>query len=280
MSPPPTNVGAEHLGSMAIPYTLYEKSSTSDLDSFKGCQISSTSTNSTFLFKNFEVTLNMKGLLRLANGARIRPQQSVANPTGYITPTNVIIDDKHYELLADDANKYTYDLRRLYLFFHKAFHVSSHYLSQVGFNAQDGLQIYADMKEHFCGHAMKDINRLIRLIIEYKCDYSKSIQEDIVRLDNIFLDVDYTMGTPINPMMKMAFFMFNFQFDKRPAVEACLANISFVNGTYGQAYQAVLRLVQNIVVGSTDSRHHMKALAPPTPPPSTKNEICRQMSLW
>ena len=65
------------------------------------------------------------------------------------------------------------------------------------------------MKEHFCGHAMKDINRLIRIIIEYKCDYSKSIQEDIVRLDNIFLDVDYTMGTPMNPMMKMAFFMFN-----------------------------------------------------------------------
>ena len=37
MSPLPSNVGAEHLGSMAIPYTLYEKSSASDLDSFKGC---------------------------------------------------------------------------------------------------------------------------------------------------------------------------------------------------------------------------------------------------
>ena len=79
----------------------------------------------------------------------------------------------------------------------------------------------------------------------------------------------------MNSMMKMAFFTCNFQFDKRPAVEACLANISFVNGTYGQAYQAVLRLVQNIVVGSTDSRHHMKALTPPTPLSSTKNEPCR-----
>ena len=67
----------------------------------------------------------MNGLLTLANGARVRPQQTVANPTGFIAPTNVMIDDKHYELLADDANKYAYDLRRLYLFFHKAFRLAS-----------------------------------------------------------------------------------------------------------------------------------------------------------
>lgn len=95
------------------------------------------------------------------------------------------------------------------------------------------LELWLDMKEYFRGHAGKDITRINRLITDFKIDKDASIQEDVVRLDDLFRDLAFTMGREMPEEMKLATFMSLFQFDKRPAVKTCLANIFFVNGTYG-----------------------------------------------
>ena len=136
-----------------------------------------------------------------------------------------------------------------------AFDQSVYYLSQEGFLNQDPIRIYTDMKKH--GHTGKDLIRIDRLVQDYKPDNNVNIQKDSVRLDNLFIEYEYNLQQKMYDEIKLARFMSLFQFDKRPTVEMCLANLSFVSCTYGQAFQAVMQL-SNII--DTPPRHQMKAL--------------------
>ena len=250
-------------------HSNYQKVLQSEIDSLKPFTITNANiTQGHALLRKMEYVFSMSNVLTLMNGARQPPEESADNPTGYKPPLTRVIDNIEYRLAADDCGLWNHDYRRSFGYLYYSIDQSAYHLSQEGFLHQDPVRIYTDIKNHFHGHSGKDMIRIDRLIQDYKPDHSVSIQKDIVRLDNIFLEYEYTLQKPMYDEMKLARFMSLFQFDKRPAVEMCLANLSFVNCTYGQAFQAVMRLSNIIDPGA---RHQMKSLGTN----DKKTELCR-----
>ena len=254
-----------------IHHSLYGKTLQADIDTIKSHVIKSSNLSSSHsAFKQLEEILLMNRLLSLLNGARLQPMETPSNPTGYSPAQTIYIDNMPFKLQADDAQKYDYDHGRCFPYLFHAFDRSVYYLSQVGFHTQDPILVYTDMKSYFNGHAGKDISRINRQITDFKVDPNVSIQQDVVRLDDLFRELDFTMSGVMHEELKLATFMTLFQFDKRPAVESCLANLCFINGTYGQAFQSILKLTNKV---DTSARHHMKSLTPANT--NKKTEVCR-----
>ena len=67
--------------------------------------------------------------------------------------------------------------------------------------------------------------RINRLINDFKADHNVPIQKDVTRLDNYYCELDAAMEKKMREELKMAWLMSIFQFDKRPGVEACMAQI-------------------------------------------------------
>ena len=141
-----------------------------------------------------EKILLMNRLLSLLNGARLQPIETPTNPTGYSPAQTIYIDNIPFKLQAEDAQKYDYDHERCFPYLFHAFDRSVYYLSQVSFHTQDPILVYTDMKSYFNGHAGKDISRINRQITDFKVDPNVSIQQDVVRLDDLFRELDFTMS--------------------------------------------------------------------------------------
>ena len=161
---------------------------------------------------------------------------------------------------------------RLYDYFHNAFHTSTDYISPHGFTQQDGIQIYEDMKKHFQGHNGNDILRLILSLLAYRPNLSVSIQEEVVRLDKIFQDIDYALGHEFELAVKMAFFLAHFQFDTRPGVSHFVGNLKYTKVDYHMARVGIEDIITPLVLGAGAPKHAMKALS------SAKTELCRNFA--
>ena len=252
-----------------VHHSLYQKTTQIDIDSCKANVINNSNIQQGHaLLKKNEAVFHMAGILTLINGARQPPQESADNPHGFRPAMTKTVHHVEYRIANDDCAKWEYDYQRSYQLLYLAFDNSVYYISQEGFHNQDPIRVYTDMKKHFHGHSGKDLIRIDSLIHDFKPDLSVSIQKDIVRLDNLFIEYEYTLQRIMFDEMKLARFMSLFQFDKRPAVEMCLANLAFVNCTYGQAFQAVMQLSNAI---DSNPRHQMKALTAT----NKKQELCR-----
>lgn len=241
-----------------VHHSLYQKTSQTDIDNAKANAISHSNIQQGHaLLKKIEGVFMMAGLLTIMNGARQPPQYSADNTHGWRPAMTKTVYSVEYRINNDDCAKWEHDYHRCFQLIFHAFDHSIYYLSQEGFHNQDPIRVYTDMKKHFHGHSGKDLIRIDRLIQDYKPDNNVSIQKDIVRLDNLFIEYEYTLQHKMYDEMKLARFMSLFQFDKRPTVEMCLANLAFVNCTYGQAFQAVMQLSTVI---DLPPRHQMKAL--------------------
>jgi hypothetical protein len=98
------------------------------------------------------------------------------------------------------------------------------------------------------------------------------IKEDIVRLDDLFREVDEVTGTPLSDIYKLSYFMCHFQSDTRPGVATRIATLDFTGCNYNDMFRAIY----DLSVVAPVHLQHLKAL---TKTPKTKkeksNEICR-----
>ena len=255
----PSSKEAPSIDYPPIHYSNYQKTSQSDFDVLKSNMITSDNlTKSHEIFRNAESIFSMNNVLTIMNGARQQPEPTSDNPTGYRQSYLVTLKGVEYKISSDDAGKYDHDYMRCFPMIFYLCHRSIYYLAQAGFLNQDPIVIYTALKEHFNGHAGKDMIRINRLINDFKSDNNATIQKDLIRLDNLYRELEYTMGKPMHEELKLAQLMSLFQFDKRPGVEACMAQISFCTYSYGPALHAIMALAN--AIDSNTTRHQMKSL--------------------
>ena len=223
-------------------------------------------------FRTAESIFSVNNLLIIMNGVRQQPEPTTSNPTGYRSPCIITYKGIDYRISADDVGKYDHDFSRCFQLLFYLCHRSIYYLAQEEFLNQNPNLIYAALKEYFSGPAGKDMIRINRLINEFKVDNSVPIQKDVVRLDNYYRELDAAVEKKMHEELKMAQLMSIFQFDKRPGVEVCMAQISFCNFGYGQTIITIMELANTI--DSTHTRHQMKSLSAT----DKKTELCRGFS--
>ena len=99
------------------------------------------------------------------------------------------------------------------------------------------------MKKHFEGRDAKDVlyhtmnlHRFLPLPKEY------DIKEDILRLDDLFQQVDLVTGAPLSEIYKLSYFMFRFKHDPRPMVASRIQTPDFTKCYYNDMYRAINEL--------------------------------------
>jgi hypothetical protein len=65
------------------------------------------------------------------------------------------------------------------------------------------------------------------------------IKEDIVRLDDLFQQVDLVTGAPLSEIYKSSYFMCHFQHDPRPMVTTRIQTLDFTKCNYNDMYRAI-----------------------------------------
>ena len=203
------------------------------------------------------------------NGVRQQLEPTTSNPTSYRFPCIITYKGIDYRISADDVGKYDHDYSRCFPVLFYLCSRSIHNLEQEGFINQNPITIYTALKDYFNGHAGKDMIRINRLINDFKVNNSVPIQKDVIRLDNYYRELDAAMEMKVHEELKMALLMSIYQFDKRPGVEACMAQILFCNFGNGQAIIAIMELAN--AIDSTHTRHQMKTLTAT----DKKTKLCR-----
>ena len=152
------------------------------MDSIKQNQISTTTVGSSKRFKALDNMLHVVGLYPIAMGMRREPIPTRQNPSGYSEPTTSENRDGtfNYEP-ADDVTRWAHDEKCLYNVMLNTFHESTNYLCADSFTSRDGIAIYKRMHKHYYGHTEADMNRLRRLLQNFKGSTATCLQEVLVR---------------------------------------------------------------------------------------------------
>lgn len=227
-------------------------------------------------FKKWEALksiMEISDLLTMFKGLRTKPIPTEANPRGYTDGYHVLHKGRTYTIGPDDVNKYIWDFRRLYPLIDAAFDSSAWHLSQVGFRNHDAIMVYNDLEKHFEGRDAKDVLYHTMNLHRFTAQPKEfDIKEDIVRLDDLFREVDEVTGTPLSDIYKLSYFMCHFQSDTRPGVATRIATLDFTGCNYNDMFRAIY----DLSVVAPVHLQHLKAL---TKTPKTKkeksNEICR-----
>jgi hypothetical protein len=182
------------VGYPPIHYSNYQKTSQADFDATKTITITSENLHKSHeAFKTVESIFSMNGILTVMNGVRQQPEPSASNPTGYRFPCTIKYKGIDYRISADDVGKYDHDYSRCFPLLFYLCHRSIYYLEQEGFQNQNPIAIYTALKDYFNGHAGKDMIRINRLINDYKADHNVPIQKDVIRLDNLYRELESSM---------------------------------------------------------------------------------------
>ena len=194
---------------------------TSDMEQVKANQISSISPGANKRFKALDNILHTLGLYSMASRTRREPIPTRLNPSGYSEQTTSRNDDGTYNFIpADDVIRWAHDLRRLFNIMLNAFHESTHYLCADEFLARDGPAIYKKMHEHFYGHTEADINRLRRLLQNFKGSTATYFKEDLVKFSTLIMEFEYAQNRRGTEQERLQFLHNAFINDPRPNVKA------------------------------------------------------------
>ena len=111
-----------------------------------------------------------------------------------------------------------------------AFSESTHYLCADSFTSRDGIANYHRMHEHFYGHTEADINRLRRLLQNFKGSTATCFKEDLVKFTTLMIGFEYAQAQPSTEQERLQFLHNTFINDSRPNTKAyfmsCHAHIS------------------------------------------------------
>lgn len=168
---------------------------TSEIEQIKQNQISTTTVGSNKRFKALDNMLHVIGLYPMAAGTRREPIPTRQNPLGYSEPTtSENLDGTYNYILADDVTRWSHDKKRLYNVMLVAFHEYTHYLCSELFLQRDRITIYKKMHKHYYGHTEADINRLRRLLQNFKGSTATYFKEDFVKFLALLLDFEYAQA--------------------------------------------------------------------------------------
>ena len=167
----------------------------SEIESVKQNQISTTTVGSNKRFKALDNMLHIVGLYPMAMGTRREPVPPRQNASGYSEPTTSENQDGTFNHVpADDVTRWAHDKKRLYNVMSNAFNESTHYLCADSYTSRDGIAIYHRMHEHFYGHTEAGINRLRRLLQNFKGSTATCFQEDLVKFRTLMTEFEYAQA--------------------------------------------------------------------------------------
>jgi hypothetical protein len=136
--------------------------------------------------------------------------------------------------------------------------------------------VYNDLEKHFEGRDAKDVLHHTVNLHRFTAQPKEfDIKEDIVRLDDLFREVDEVTGTPLSDIYKLSYFICHFQSNPRPGVNSRLYRMqlqrhvsrylrSFCCRPYGVAWGSRDRWTKRGVLGkgaSLDYNEGMTKLA-------------------
>ena len=178
----------------------------SEIEHVKQNQISTTTVGSNKRFKALDNMLHVVGLYPMATRTRREPIPTRQNPSGYSEPTTTENRDGTFNYVpADDVTRWAHDKKRLYNVMLNTFHESTHYLCADAFTLRDGIAIYKKMHEHFYGHTEADINRLRRLIQNFKGSTTTCFKEDLVKFTTLITEFEYAQARQCTEQERLQF---------------------------------------------------------------------------
>ena len=214
----------------------------SEIKSVKANQISTTTVGSNKRFKALYNMLHIVGLYPMAMGTHREPVPTRQNPSGYSEPTTSENRDGTFNYVpADDVTRWAHDKKRLYNIMFNAFHESTHYLCSDSFTLRDGIAIYRRMHEHFYGHTEADINRLRRLLQNFKGSTATYFKEDLVKFTTLMTEFEYVQARSRTEQERLQFLHNAFINDPRPNVKAYFMSCHSNMLTYRQTLERSVR---------------------------------------
>ena len=213
-----------------------------EIESVKQNQISTTTVGSNKRFKALDNMLHVVGLYPMAMGTRREPVPTRQNPSGYSEPTTSENRDGTFNYVpADDVTRWAHDKKRLYNIMSNAFHESTHYLCSDYFTLRDGIAIYRRMHEHFYGHTEADIDRLRRLLQNFKGSTATCFKEDLVKFTTLMTEFEYAQARPSTEQERLQFLHNAFMNDHRPNTKAYFMSCHSNMLTYHQTFERSVR---------------------------------------
>ena len=184
--------------------------------------------------------LHVVGLYPMAMGTRRESVPTRQNPSGYSEPTTSENRDGTFNYVpADDVTRLAHDKKRLYNVMLNAFHESTHYLCSDSSTSRDGIAIYHRMHEHFYGHTEADINRLRRLLQNFKGSTATCFTEDLVKLTTLMTEFEYAQARSSTEQERLQFLHNVFINDPRPNTKAYFMSCHSNMLTYHQTLEKV-----------------------------------------
>ena len=157
----------------------------------------------------------------MAMGTRREPVPTRHNPSGHLEPkTSENRDGTFNYVPADDVTRWVHDKKFLYDIMLNAFHESTHYLCSDSLTLRDGIAIYQRMHEHFYGHTEADINRLRRLLQNFKGSTATCFKEDLVKFTTLMTKFEYAQAQSSTEQERLQFLHNAFINDRRPNTKA------------------------------------------------------------
>ena len=178
-------------------------------------------------------------ILTTSSEIEIFKQNQISTTTVPTTSENR--DETFNYVPADDVTPRAYDKKRLYNIMLNAFYESTHYLCSDSFTLRDGIAIYHRMHEHFYGHTEADINRLRRLLQNFKGSTATCFKEDLVKFTTLMTEFEYAQARSSTEQERLQFLHNAFINDPRPNTKAYFMSCHSNMLTYHQTLERSVR---------------------------------------
>jgi hypothetical protein len=132
---------------MQVPKHMFEKISAFHFAQYEKYKINNFGTDQGQHWINLKSVFEQIDLLTLFLGVRTQPVSNrMDNAYGYTEGYKSVYENISYTVGADDINKYSYDVRKLFGLMVLSFDTNYRHISQDGFLQRDGYMIYQDAK--------------------------------------------------------------------------------------------------------------------------------------
>jgi hypothetical protein len=181
---------ATPLKHMQVPKHMFEKISAFHFSQVEKFKITNSGTDQGQRWINLKSVFDQIDLQTLFLGVRTPPVSNrIDNAYGHTEGYKTVYENISYTVAADDVNKYSYDVRKLFGLMVPSFDTDYPHISQDGFLQRDGYIIYQDAKRHFEGHEAKDVLFHHQNLQQFTPNPKITFKADAVSKKIIFSDV-------------------------------------------------------------------------------------------
>ena len=178
-------------------------------------------------------------------GTRREPVPTRQNPSGYSEPTTSEIRDGTFNYVpADDVTRWAHVIYSIMLY---DFHESTHYLCYDSLTLRDGIAIYKRIHKHFYGHTEADINRLRRLLQNFKGSTATCFKEDLAKFTMLMTEFEYAQARSSTEQERLQFLYNAFINDSRHNTKAYFTSGHSNMLTYHQTLERSVRYFEYVL---------------------------------